>query len=85
MTIRPGARFGTLIALRSVDRDERRTLCVCTRCQHAVIADTAALKQGTVVSCTCCEPPTPAARAARHAAREEQTRARNYRMWGGRR
>lgn len=85
MTVRSGARFGSLIALRSVGRDEGRVLCVCTRCQHAVIADTGALKDGSITSCGCCEPPTPAARPTYNAAREEQARTRRYRMWSGRR
>ena len=57
MTVRSGTRFGSLIALRSVGRDEGRILCVCTRCQHAVTADTGALRDGLVAACDCGEPP----------------------------
>jgi hypothetical protein len=79
MTIQSGTRFGSLIALRRADQTDRRTLCVCTRCQHSIVVETSGLKDGAIASCDCRWPPAPSHLAIRDAARGWR------RLWNGRR
>lgn len=81
MTIRPGAKFGHLIVLRGNDDT---AVCACI-CQRTCRVSAEELETGAITSCGC-RPPTESMRASFYAARDERTRASEFRrMWNGRR